>query len=450
MNRGRNSPRGLVFTIAATASLAAALLPLTASAAGVRSHPIGRHASHDACPPSGSVGKPMTANAQKHVLEAMAAMDANDLGRALTILDRISKYSLHPFGIAVRAQMRAGIAAARDDLEGAEKYMRESIGARGFCGDRLAAAQLQLAQIQMAREHWDDAIDLLDRLVASSAAADGETYYRLGLARYRAGRMDEALAATQKAIDLGGDQAKEIWWQLLIQIHWDRKEYDACIPILQRLIVEKPKRDYWLRLGFALYETGRTAEALVALQLGDLAGVLDQKDDQLRLVQMEFAEGLPSRAAERLAKAIDDGRVQADQKTLEVLSNAWLAARDRDRSIGSLTRAADLASDGRDWLRVAQIRAQQDDWKEVGQAASRALDKGGLDNEGLAWLLLGMARFNSKDPVAARAAFVHAQAFEQTRRFATTWLGALDEASASRESAGTSEATTAQVAATPD
>lgn len=386
----------------------------------------GRRAS--ACV-SGSTGKPMSERVQKQLLTAIAALDQNRLDEATGRLDRISKRGLGPFGLGLAFQMRAGIAANRGDIEGAARFMQQSVDSGGFCGERLDAARLQLAQLDMALERWDDAIALLERVIATSPTPNPEAWYRIGLAQYRVGRLEPALAAAQKAVDLGGGEPKEPWQLLLLQIHWDRKELDACVPILRQLAIAHPKRDYWMRLGFVLYELGKPEEALVALQLGDRANLFDPKDDQLRLAQLEMGEDIPVRAAERLQQAIARGAVPTDQKTLEILSNTWLAARDRERAIEPLLRAAALAADGRDWLRVAQIRAQLDDWAGVETATNAALEKGSLEDPGMAYLLLGMAHFNQKQLDAARIAFEKALPYEKSRAFATTWLAAIREAS---------------------
>ena len=382
--------------------------------------------------PSGSVGKPMTDRAQKQVLAAIEAMEGEKLDEALKILDRIPKHGLGPFGLGLTFQMRAGIAASRDDLEGAARFMTESVASGGFCGERLESARLQLGQILTALERWELAIEQLELVIASSPKPNGEAYYRIGLALYQADRVKEALVAAEKAVEIGGEEAREPWRVLLLQIHWDREEFEKCIPILRRIVIENPSRDYWLRLGYALFELDRQGEALVAMQVADRAGFLEDENDQLRLVQMEFAEEIPLRAAKRLEQAIEKGLVKPDQKTLEFLSNTWLAARDRERSIEPLERAAAMSPDGRNWLRVAQIRAQLDDWKEVSRTVTNAIDKGSLEDPGLAYLLLGMAHFNLKEFAPASAAFTRALDFEKTRNFANNWLAATAEATGTK------------------
>jgi len=397
---------------------------------------------------SGALGKPMSERAQKQLLKAIDAMDGDRLDEALAILDRISTRGLGNFGMGLAYQMRAGIAASRDDLEGAATYMQKSVDSGGFCGERLEGARLQLGQLLMAVERWDDAIAQLQEVIASSPTPNGEAYYRIGLAQYRAERLADALASAEKAVSLAGSEVKEPWLLLLLQIHWDREEFEASVPILRQLVVSHPKRDYWLRLGFALFELKRPEEALVAMQLGDRAGQLEDENDQLRLVQLEFSEDLPIRAAQRLEQAIEKGIIPRDQKSLEILSNTWLAARDRKRSIGPLEQAADMSKDGRNWLRVAQIRAQLDDWKEVARAVDHALGKGSLEEPGMAYLLLGMAHYNMKDLESARTAFTKAQAHEKTQQFATTWLAAINEQSPPTDLAGPTEEIDAAESAT--
>ena len=77
-----------------------------------------------------------------------------------------------------------------------------------------------LGTYETSRRHHDGvAIARLEGVIADSATPSAEVWYRIGLAQYRAGRLEPALAAARKAIERGGSEPKEPWQLLLLQIH---------------------------------------------------------------------------------------------------------------------------------------------------------------------------------------------------------------------------------------
>jgi tetratricopeptide (TPR) repeat protein len=61
-------------------------------------------------------------------------------------------------------------------------------------------------------------------------------------------------------------------------------------------------------------------------------------------------------------------------------------------------------------------------WELAIQATQQALEKGGLRNEGMAHLVVGMARFNGGDYNEAMNELAKAQQFDASRGMATQWL----------------------------
>jgi hypothetical protein len=61
-------------------------------------------------------------------------------------------------------------------------------------------------------------------------------------------------------------------------------------------------------------------------------------------------------------------------------------------------------------------------WREAADRAGDALNKGGLDEEGRAWLVQGMAYVRLDDFDAAKRSFSKAEGFAETEQFARQWL----------------------------
>ena len=106
--------------------------------------------------------------------------------------------------------------------------------------------------------------------------------------------------------------------------------------------------------------------------------------------------------------------------------NSWIAAREYELSLPPLRKAAQLAEDGKLFVRLGQVNMQRETWNEAAELLEKGIEKGGLDDPGNAALLLGIAYYNGAQLERARSSFLRAQAHESTRDAAATWITHID------------------------
>jgi tetratricopeptide (TPR) repeat protein len=126
-----------------------------------------------------------------------------------------------------------------------------------------------------------------------------------------------------------------------------------------------------------------------------------------------------------LANGLEEGQIEADSDAYELLANSWIAAREYDRSLPPLRKAAALADDGNLYVRLAQVHMQREQWGEAAQMLHKAIEKGDLRSQGNALLLLGIALYNDSQVEQARRYFTQASQFEATRAEASRWISHL-------------------------
>ena len=85
-----------------------------------------------------------------------------------------------------------------------------------------------------------------------------------------------------------------------------------------------------------------------------------------------------------------------------------------------------MSGDGELYLRVARLYMDSYEWQPAEKAARTALDKGGLRDEGSAWLVVGMALARGDKLEAARKAFTEAIEHEKSAEWAEQWLNFVD------------------------
>ena len=118
-------------------------------------------------------------------------------------------------------------------------------------------------------------------------------------------------------------------------------------------------------------------------------------------------------------------RVEADAKSLELLANSWLLARENDRAVDPLKRAAELAEEGDVYVRLGQVYLEREDYSAASDALAKGLERG-VKKEGDAHLLLGITYYNEKKLKSARRSFRAARQFEDSKEHAVLWIQMLD------------------------
>jgi tetratricopeptide (TPR) repeat protein len=261
----------------------------------------------------------------------------------------------------------------------------------------------------------------LNEWFASVEAPNSAAYYLLALAHFQLEDFAAALTPAQQAVALT-DSPQEGWLQLLLAIHLTNRDYAEAEPVLFELVKRYPKKIYWIQLSTLFGAREDYDRALTLLQLAYLQGLLTEDAELRRLAQLLLARELPYPAAQVLEKALAEKQIQEDANVFELLSTAWIQARHYDKALPPLQRAAQLSSDGRLYVRLAQVYLQREEWKEAEEALRRALDKGGLQSPGDAQLLMGITFYSQKRPEEALVWFARAREHAETREEASVWL----------------------------
>jgi tetratricopeptide (TPR) repeat protein len=250
-----------------------------------------------------------------------------------------------------------------------------------------------------------------------------------GQALFQLARYDEALTPIKAAIDLYRSQGqipKENWLLLLRVIYFEQKDYEAMIDVVRELLVYYPKDTYILTLAGIYSELGDTKKQLALTEVLYEKGLISTASNVTNLANLYLLHGLPYKAAVVLEKEINDNIVDANERSLRLLSQAWYQAREDEKAIPPLKRAAEMSEDGELYVRLAQAYINLEQWGEAATAVQQALKIGGLKRVDTANIMLGMALFNQKRLEQARRAFASAAQYDRSKRAASQWIAYVD------------------------
>ncbi len=372
---------------------------------------------------------PIDERMQKKLLEIYELIEQEKWKEVTARLDALDEKRLGNFGRAITYQLRGGLAAMDEKFEKSAEWYKKALAEDAFGGQQETGLRFQLGQVYTVLRRWEDAIQLLEKVIEQSESPNGEANFRIALAYYQRGAEKEnandmklAVAAAQKAVDIGAEKPKEAWLRLLMALRWDQKEYAQCVPLLQKLVIFYPKKDWWVRLAAIYGEMDRDDDAMLAMQLADFGDYLEVDADVRRVVQMHVASGMPYNAAVRLERGIEQKVINDELKTWELLGSCWLAAREPKRALAPLTKAAEMSDDGDAWLRVARVHAQKEEWDAAIAAIQNALEKGKVDKPGQALLIEGFAQYGKKAYDEAKRTFERARGHATEAETADKWL----------------------------
>jgi len=358
---------------------------------------------------------------QKRLNIAIEFLEEEQYTEAHEKLARLNFPRLNPYERAIAYRFLAYAAIGQQDTAAAIRYFQKVVEQQILPIDDEASVRFNVAQLYASINEWEKVDETLQEWFHYVERPNPVAYYLLAISHYQREQYDEALAPALKALELS-NKPRERWLQLVAALHLTREDFDSAIPILEELVIHFTRKQYWVQLSLIYAVRGDYPYALQVQQLAYTQGLLTENDELRRLARSYLFQNLPYPAAHVLDRGLEEGRIDPDREALELLGNSWIAARDYEESIEPLQRAADLAEDGRLYLRLGQVRVQREDWKEATALIQKALEKGGLKDSGKAQLLLGISYYSDDRRESARTAFRRAQKHESTRTEAKAWL----------------------------
>jgi hypothetical protein len=365
---------------------------------------------------------------QKRLNTAVDFLELGQYSEARAKLLKMKFTRLNPYERALAYRFIAYASMGLEDTAGAAEYFQKAVDQAALPISEEATVRFTIAQIYASTSQWEKVEIALNQWFRYVERPNGGSYYLLAISRYRRDMFDEAMTPALKSVEIS-KKPKESWLQLVAALYLEKEDFDNAIPVLEDLVARFMKKQYWVQLSLIYAAREDYEHALRIQQLAYTQGLLTENEELRRLARTYLYHQLPYPAALVLEQGLAEKQIERDGDVLELLGNSWIAAREYEKSLEPLQQAADLAEDGRLYLRLGQVRVQREDWTEATELIQKAIKKGGLKDTGKAHLLLGISYFSDDQPESARTAFGRASNHESTRSDAITWLDHIDRQS---------------------
>lgn len=328
---------------------------------------------------------------------------------------------------AVAIQTSGYIYAGKEDYEATIGAFERAIATGDLPPRVVSDLTYGLAQLHLAKERPRKSLQLMDQWFAAQEKEPGGDPYALKAQIHLI--LDELRAAEQaikKALSKE-EEPKQQWTRILLSVLLQEERYGEARPILEDAVQIWPGvKAFWEQLTAIYYHFEEEDLAFVARRAMHVQDMLVSTKELSSMAQLYLYHDVPIKAAEILQSGMDGDRIEKTEKNYELLARAYMQAREWDKAIAPLTRAAEMSDEGKFYVQLAQSYVQGEKWGLAESALVKALNKGGLDDEADSWLLLGIARTRLEKYDAAIKAFRKAGDDDDVAKDAFRWIRSIE------------------------
>jgi tetratricopeptide (TPR) repeat protein len=250
-------------------------------------------------------------------------------------------------------------------------------GREGVITEALEKNALRaLFQLNYSTEEYELALKYINLWEVANGKPDAAVSYLKSTANYQLERFREALRwalQVEEIIVAEGRAMKENWVYLQVVLYSELKDDDNVIRVLERMVVDYPKKQYWMHLAGMYTEKEWDDRALSAYYAIYSQGMFEKDSEIVMLSQRLLNAEVPYEAASILEKGMKDELVETSEKNLRLLATCYTVAQEMSKAIVAWERATKSSEDGDIQYRLAQALAQQDRHKEAVGAYRQAL-----------------------------------------------------------------------------
>ena len=328
---------------------------------------------------------------------------------------------------AVAIQTSGYIYAGKEDYEATIGAFERAIATGDLPPRVVSDLTYGLAQLHLAKERPRKSLELIDKwFAAQEKEPGGEPFALKAQIHLILDELRSAEQAIKKALSKE-EEPKQQWTRILLSVLLQEERYSEALPILEDAVQIWPGvKAFWQQLVAIYYHFEKEDMAFVARRAMHIQGMLVSTRELSSMAQLYLYHDVPIKAADILQTGMDSDRIEKTEKNYELLARAYMQAREWNKAIAPLTRAAEMSDEGKFYVQLAQSHIQGEKWGLAENALVEALNKGGLDDEADNWLLLGIARTRLEKYDAAIRAFRKAGDDDDVAKDAFRWIRSIE------------------------
>ncbi len=368
----------------------------------------------------------MSEKVYRKIAEAQELVDAENFTEALNVLGEVKAMKkLSPYETAQLWNFYGFVYFSQDDLDKSIEAYQTVLKQPDIPDGMRLQTMYTLAQLYYSQERYQKAVDLVNEWLKEAENPGYAPFELLATGYYQLERYSDMIAPIKKAMEIAKQRDKPIkenWWLLLRVAYYELNDLAKVRDVLEVLVVNWPKKEYWTQLSAMYGELDDENKQLAAYVSAYDQGLLTKSSELIQLSQLYMQAQIPYKAARVIEKGFADGIIEHKSANYRLLSQAWQLAQNDIKAIPALQKAAEMQDDGELDVRLAQSYLNLGKFKECIESAKSGLKKGDLKHEGTAETILGTCYFELGNYRDAKAAFKKVEKVKGSEKQARTWL----------------------------
>jgi hypothetical protein len=365
---------------------------------------------------------------------AQSLADAGNQSEAFEVLDNVKSKasSMNSYELAMMFNFYAFIHYEAENYDQTIVAFENVVKQQPIPETFEQATLFSLAQLHMMRGNYDKTIanieqwEDIQKTLYPSKDIPAKNLVLKAQAMYQkqdyasASKYINAAVLQIETNDLGF-QVDEQWYVLQRAVYFELKQPENVKDVLLKLVnnFEAPK--YWLQLAGMYGELEQEEKQLAVMEIAEQKSFIATGSDMFNLAQLYYYHQMPYKAAAIMQKAIDMSKLPENERNLTFLAQSWNLAKETEKAIPVMLAAANLSETGELYAQLGQMYLNMDQWSQAIAASQQAIEKGGLRNEGMSHLVIGLAQFNVGEYNEALTQLAKAQEYDSSRGMAQQW-----------------------------
>ena len=378
-------------------------------------------------------------NATRHEPKAsMSSGDQTALNKAADLLNDgkdseaqtyvekvLSGGKASPYAQAFAHELLGGIYWNGDKADQAISEYKQAIALDALPNNSQFDLMYRLAQTQLQSEKYQDALATIsdwekqtNTQTADELALKANAYYRIDQFQQAIDTMKQAIAKS--------DKPNDSWSQILMGSYFELNQYDEAAKIVQAQLQKNPTdKKMTNQLAQIYIQAEKPDQALAVMTKAKNDGLVTTSDDYVQLAKLYSQADKPKDGAAALKEGFAKNIVQGNYDNYKLEGDLCMQAEDDACAADGYAKASPLAKDGNVDYQLGYLKFYAGDSKGAVDAIGRAIGKGGLRQEGEAYLLRGDAENDLGQTAAASADWQKAAGYPSAKAMAEQRLKAL-------------------------
>lgn len=356
--------------------------------------------------------------------QARAEMDAGDKEKALETLTKLEKRKRNSYERAMTHNMFAYVYSSSEEYTKATAQYEALLNIPNVPDTLQQTTRFTLAQLYMMQEKFEDSLKTLNTWMNSSEKVGADAYLLRAQIQYQRQDYKASIKDVQTALNQKLDSGfipQENWYLLERAALYQLRDYKGLEKNLSALVTYHSKAEYWVQLAAVYNELKMSEKELSTLETAYEQGFVTKEREYVNFAQALLAQEIPYKAGLVLEKAMKEGKVEESARNLSLLGDSWMLAKEYDKAIVAMTKAAEASNKGSDYFKLAQIYTQRQEWDKANDFADKSLAGGDLKAPYQALIIKGLAQFNMDKLDQASATFFKAGRYPEAEKTAKQW-----------------------------